>query len=43
MPVAYISERMGHTSEQTTRTYLKSFERSEIDDANKRIMKAILE
>lgn len=43
MPVAYISERMGHTSELTTRTYLKSFERSKIDDANKRIINAILE
>ena len=41
MPVAYISERMGHTSEKTTRTYLKSFERSQIDEAHKRILRSI--
>lgn len=43
MPVAYICERMGHTSEKTTRTYLKSFETSKIDEANKRILRAIFE
>lgn len=41
MPVAYICERMGHTSEKTTRTYLKSFESSKIDEANKRILHQI--
>lgn len=41
MPVAYICERMGHTSEKTTRTYLKSFESSKIDEANKRILNSI--
>ncbi|MBO7069594.1 MAG: site-specific integrase [Bacteroidaceae bacterium] len=41
MPVAYICERMGHTSEKTTRTYLKSFESSKIDEANKRILQSI--
>lgn len=41
MPVSYICERMGHTSEKTTRTYLKSFESSKIDEANKRILHSI--
>lgn len=43
MPVAYISERMGHASEKTTRTYLKSFESSKIDEANKRILQSIFD
>lgn len=42
MPVAYICERMGHTTEQTTRNYLKSFESSKIDEMNKRILSQIM-
>ena len=41
IPVPHISEAMGHTSEQTTRIYLKSFESSEIDKENKRLMDGI--
>lgn len=43
MPESYIKERMGHTSLQTTRTYLKSFESSKIDAVNKRIIGAIIQ
>lgn len=43
MPESYIKERMGHTSLQTTRTYLKSFESSKIDEVNRRIIGAIIE
>lgn len=43
MPESYIKERMGHTSLLTTRTYLKSFESSKIDEVNKRIIGAIIE
>ena len=43
MPESYIKERMGHTSLQTTRNYLKSFESSKIDEVNKRILSAIIE
>lgn len=42
MPESYIKERMGHTSLQTTRTYLKSFESSKIDDMNRRIINMII-
>ena len=41
MPVTHISEALGHTSEHTTRIYLKSIERSEIDKENKRILDGI--
>lgn len=41
MPLPHISESMGHTSEQTTRIYLKSLERSEIDKENKRLLDGI--
>jgi integrase len=41
MVVPYISERLGHTSERTTRKYLKSFESSKIDEVNKRILNSI--
>ena len=40
-PMSYISEGMGHTSEQTTRIYLKSLERSKIDGENKRLLDGI--
>ena len=42
MPESYIKERMGHSSLQTTRTYLKSFENHKIDEVNKRIIDAII-
>ena len=40
-PMSYISEGMGHTSEQTTRIYLKSLESSKIDGENKRLLDGI--
>ena len=43
IPIAYISEAMGHANEHTTRKYLKSLERSKIDQANKQLMDAIFE
>ena len=41
LPVSHISEGMGHTSEKTTRIYLKSLERSKIDRENKRLLDGI--
>ena len=41
MPMPHISEAMGHTSEHTTRIYLKSLESSEIDKENKRLLDGI--
>ena len=41
MPMPYISEAMGHTSENTTRIYLKSLDNSEIDKENKRLLDGI--
>ena len=38
VPLPYISEAMGHTSEHTTRIYLKSLESSKIDKENKRLL-----
>ena len=40
-PVSHISEGMGHTSEKTTRIYLKSLESSKIDRENKRLLDGI--
>ena len=40
-PVSHISEGMGHTSEKTTRIYLKSLESSKIDSENKRLLDGI--
>lgn len=40
-PVSHISEGMGHTSERTTRIYLKSLESSRIDMENKRLLDSI--
>ncbi len=37
VPVAVISQAMGHASEKTTRCYLKALDRSELDKANKQI------
>ncbi len=38
VPIAVISEGMGHTSEKTTQIYLASLENSVIDEANKGIV-----
>lgn len=43
VPISFISQGMGHTSEQTTRIYLTMLENSVIDDANQGIIKALLE
>ena len=41
IPVAAISEAMGHTSERTTRIYLKWFDNTLIDSANQKVLSAI--
>ena len=41
VPVAAISEAMGHTTERTTRIYLKSFENTLLDGANQKVLSAI--
>ena len=41
VPLSHISEAMGHTSEHTTRIYLKSFESSKIDKENKKLLDSI--
>lgn len=41
VPVSAISEAMGHTSERTTRIYLKSFENTVVDRANKKVLSTI--
>lgn len=41
IPVPHISEAMGHTSEHTTRIYLKSLETSEIDQENQHLLDGI--
>lgn len=43
IPLPYISEAMGHTSERTTRIYLKSLENSKIDKENKRLLDGIFQ
>ncbi|MDH6306325.1 integrase [Parabacteroides sp. PH5-13] len=42
LPLAVISEALGHTSEATTRIYLASFDRSVLDKANETVAKAIM-
>ena len=37
VPVAVISQAMGHSSEKTTRCYLSSLDQSELNKANKQI------
>jgi integrase len=39
--ISLISEGMGHNSETTTRIYLASINRSEIDDANKLLINEV--
>ena len=36
-PIAVISEGLGHTSEKTTRIYLKEFDRSVVDAVNEKV------
>lgn len=42
VPVAAISEAMGHTSESTTRIYLKSFENAAADRANSAVLQGLM-
>ena len=37
VPVSVISESLGHTSERTTRIYLKEFDHSIVDEVNERV------
>lgn len=41
IPIATISEAMGHDSENTTRIYLASLDTSVVDKANSIILKAL--
>ena len=41
IPLAIISEAMGHDSEKTTRIYLASLDTTPVDKANSRILKAL--
>ena len=43
VPISVISAGMGHTSEQTTPIYLTMLENSVIDDANKGLIRSLLE
>jgi len=40
-PLAVISEALGHTSEKTTSIYLSSFDRTVLDNMNRRISRAV--
>lgn len=42
IPLSTISDAMGHTSEATTRIYLKSLDTTEIDAANDKILQTLL-
>ena len=41
VPIAAISEAMGHTSERTTLIYLKLFENTLVESANQKVLSAI--
>ncbi len=41
IPIATISEAMGHDSEKTTRIYLASLDKSAVDKANRQILNAL--
>lgn len=43
IPIATISEGMGHNSFKTTQIYLQSLDMATINEANERIIKKILE
>lgn len=42
IPLSIISESLGHTSEQTTRIYLKELEKQKLDQANQKLINWIL-
>ena len=41
VPVAAISEAMGHTTERTTRIYLKWFDNTLVDNANQKVLSVV--
>ena len=41
VPIATISEAMGHTSERTTRIYLASLDTSAVDEANRKVIRTV--
>ena len=41
VPLAIISEAMGHDSEKTTRIYLASLDTSAVDKVNSQILKSL--
>ena len=41
VPLAFISEALGHDNEQTTRIYLDSIRTSVVDDANRMIIEGL--
>ena len=41
VPLATISEAMGHTSERTTRIYLATLDTSAVDEANRRVIRTV--
>lgn len=43
VPISIISEGLGHDSEETTRIYLAELDTTEVDKANRKIMKAVCE
>jgi integrase len=43
VPISVISTDIGHTSEQATQIYLTMLENLVIDDANKRLIRLLLE
>lgn len=42
VPLAVISQAMGHDSEKTTKIYLSALDKSEIDEANNLLINALL-
>ena len=41
VPIGVISQALGHTSERTTRIYLKEFDVSEVAKANRQVSETI--
>ena len=41
VPVAAISEAMGHTTERTTRIYLNWFDNTLVDSANQKVLSVV--
>ena len=41
VPIGIICEAMGHTSERTTRIYLSSLDTSAVDEANRKVIRAV--